>query len=405
MAKLLILWITAQCIGMCYSHSWLACTDYAEKNARYYDHKLCRGYARSAIRFAPRGGEFGLDKDFNHSPVEDTPCRTKRNDSTEYNKEHPMAVYYPGQQVVLAHPMNYHGSDWCSTIYVPDKGSFIYRGEKNDEADLTFSEFRKNLVADLGAKDPPVMGSTKHHVYPKPGYQNAPAFCENMRKSLGTYSFNVPKNLEPGQYTFMWLWAFNSFKEIYSTCFEVKIVKTLKQRNVQLAKNGFENFYEPCGGKTSNFSIRGNTNPGCRGYKRIKSQKKPKISMQKRKPATHSITAAVRPVITLPQQIPLEVQTEEIRGKVVLPKPRPGITRRYITFSWNCPAVANFWNARVVSTKNHGGQSGQQSSRIVYSLIQDVMNINEAEIFYHVKFVPFCNTRKYKLKAELVREE
>lgn len=33
--------------------------------------------------------------------------------------------------------------------------------------------------------------------YPKPGYQNAPKFCENMDKALATNAFYVP-NLQPG---------------------------------------------------------------------------------------------------------------------------------------------------------------------------------------------------------------
>ena len=34
--------------------------------------------------------------------------------------------------------------------------------------------------------------------YPKPGYQNAPKFCENMDKALATNAFYIP-NLEPGK--------------------------------------------------------------------------------------------------------------------------------------------------------------------------------------------------------------
>jgi len=36
-------------------------------------------------------------------------------------------------------------------------------------------------------------------VYPKSGYGNAPKFCENTDKAVATYSFNVPRNLSPGQ--------------------------------------------------------------------------------------------------------------------------------------------------------------------------------------------------------------
>ena len=29
-------------------------------------------------------------------------------------------------------------------------------------------------------------------IYPKPGFQNAPKFCENTDKALATYTFEVP---------------------------------------------------------------------------------------------------------------------------------------------------------------------------------------------------------------------
>ena len=61
-----------------------------------------------------------------------------------------------------------------------------------------YSYYRPFLVADLGVS---VHGNsnTQPDKYPKPGYQNAPAFCENTDKSMGTYSFEVPKNkLKPG---------------------------------------------------------------------------------------------------------------------------------------------------------------------------------------------------------------
>lgn len=71
-------------------------------------------------------------------------------------------------------------------------------------------------------------------VYPKPGYQNAPKFCENTDKAMGTYAFNVPKRLTPGKYTFLWLWAFNSDKNLYSSCFEVEVVRNKAARDRML---------------------------------------------------------------------------------------------------------------------------------------------------------------------------
>ena len=40
------------------AHSWLACSDYGEKNAAYYDHSKCRGWPRKAAQYAPNGKPF-----------------------------------------------------------------------------------------------------------------------------------------------------------------------------------------------------------------------------------------------------------------------------------------------------------------------------------------------------------
>ena len=72
-------------------HSWIACTDYAEKNAavsfiffshksfvnflknniiyyQYYDPAKCRGYPRAASRYAAKGVPFGSDRGYDHRP-------------------------------------------------------------------------------------------------------------------------------------------------------------------------------------------------------------------------------------------------------------------------------------------------------------------------------------------------
>ena len=73
-------------------------------------------------------------------------------------------------------------------------------GPKDATADPTLDEFKQNVVADLGRS--PSGHSTPDEVtktYPKPGYQNAPKFCENMDKALATNDFTVPNNLAPGK--------------------------------------------------------------------------------------------------------------------------------------------------------------------------------------------------------------
>ena len=36
-----------------------------------------------------------------------------------------MAVYFPGQQVVIAHPMKNHGTGPCTNKFIPDNGNWI----------------------------------------------------------------------------------------------------------------------------------------------------------------------------------------------------------------------------------------------------------------------------------------
>jgi len=52
--------------GLIYSvngHSWLACSDYAEKNAADWDRFKCRGFPRDSARYAPKE-RFGIDTGF-----------------------------------------------------------------------------------------------------------------------------------------------------------------------------------------------------------------------------------------------------------------------------------------------------------------------------------------------------
>jgi len=47
------------------------------------------------------------------------PCKTSLTESS-YSQAHPMAVYYPGQQVVLAHPMKVNNRNtWCRNCNKP----------------------------------------------------------------------------------------------------------------------------------------------------------------------------------------------------------------------------------------------------------------------------------------------
>ena len=105
----LILLLSAHLLVLCIqtvsSHSWIACTDYLEQNGHYWDPALCRAFPRHAARYTPRSGQFGADKGYDIiNPPEDAPCRTSRDDVEAYDADHPMAVYFPGQIVVIVHP-------------------------------------------------------------------------------------------------------------------------------------------------------------------------------------------------------------------------------------------------------------------------------------------------------------
>ena len=60
---------------------------------------------RDGHSFTPKTS-FGQDTGYNIiNPPDNAPCKTTRDgDNADYNSEYPMAVYYLGQKVVLAHP-------------------------------------------------------------------------------------------------------------------------------------------------------------------------------------------------------------------------------------------------------------------------------------------------------------
>ncbi|XP_067949970.1 uncharacterized protein [Watersipora subatra] len=223
------------------SHSWIACTDYLQENGDYWSSSYCRAYARHGHQYTNKEN-FGTDTGYNYvNPQENQPCFTTRDDANAYNSAYPMAVYYPGQKVVVAHPTKNHVAETCTNQYIPDNGNFVYRSDVNPVSDPTLSAFKNNEVVDLGISpfghDKTVADIT---TYPKPGYQNAPKFCENTDKALATSAFYIPTDLQSGRYTFLWSWSFNSVNpsDTYTSCWEADVVSTKSERDNILSSNG-----------------------------------------------------------------------------------------------------------------------------------------------------------------------
>ena len=110
------------------AHSWLACTDYLEENGEYWDVSKCRAFPRHAHQFAPKTLTFGHDTGYNIiNPPNNQPCRTPRNDNEGYNNEHPMAVYFPGQRVVITHPTKVRNNGLAGNVKIKFLGPAFLR--------------------------------------------------------------------------------------------------------------------------------------------------------------------------------------------------------------------------------------------------------------------------------------
>jgi len=372
------------------AHSWLACTDYAEKNAAEYDHSKCRGWPRNAARFAPIGGVFGGDTGYDTRPQGGTtPCATSRK-SSDYRDGHHSAVYFKGQQVVLAHPMKNHGaSTQCLNKYIPDNGNWLYQAPqtKPGEADPVLSVFKENKVVDLGIS--PFGHSTSDSVansYPKPGYQNAPNLCDDTDKALGTYSFNVPDDLELGEYTFVWLWAFNGPTDYYSTCFEVEIVESPKEREEIFKSRGQSDFSLPCDQSATSTGEAGSM-IGCNGNNGGNGNNRPTSKPDTSKPTTIKTTVKTTVKTTTEKIIDTQhskINFKQMTGSIQLPDPESGVSRRqvFVTFYDECARMSNpnFWYANKVDTTD-------ENNRITFELEQKSRDdINRKEIGFHWAF-------------------
>jgi len=200
------------CLCSVYAHSWVQCADYTQENANSWNAGSCRGWPRGYNRiFQQASYQFGADVGYNYQPSENKACRDPPA-SNDYTSTYPAATYASGQRVCLAWPAKNHVAANCTNQYIPDNGVKVYRSGVNPSSDLSLSGFRQNLIADLGAAS----GGNQR------GFQHCPSFCSNMDKAFCEGCFALP-SLASGKYTFLWLWAFNSNTDLYSSCWDITI--------------------------------------------------------------------------------------------------------------------------------------------------------------------------------------
>ena len=79
-----------------------------------------------------------------------------------------------------------------------DNGATLFRGRHGRDKYKSLNYYKKRAVSSLGAS-PWGSANIFPNSYPREGYQNAPKFCEDTDKSMGTYTFNVPNKIKPGR--------------------------------------------------------------------------------------------------------------------------------------------------------------------------------------------------------------
>ncbi|XP_078656188.1 uncharacterized protein LOC144902560 isoform X1 [Branchiostoma floridae x Branchiostoma belcheri] len=225
------------------AHSWIVCTDYLENNGWYWDQAKCRAWPRSAARYNLRNGHFGTQNEYAHRldnhPETNPLCETARNDDTEYTDSTPMAAYYLGQKVVLPHPTNGHVADVrCKDKNVKDIENlmFVVDGDEDPcciDSDKLIQIFDMG-VSPYGNNIPPELTT----IYPKPGFQNAPKFCEDQGNAMATYNFTIPMDLTPGRHTFVWKWIRTPTVNPFTTCWEADVFATKAERDAHYLATG-----------------------------------------------------------------------------------------------------------------------------------------------------------------------
>ena len=206
------------------SHSWITCTDYKlpknyptvltnninnkfNNNSLNYNLNQCSGHPRNyQLQFnSDKNRGFGFDSGYNFRSQE---CKYSY-DSNYYTPEIKMAEYTQGSQVCLTYPSKNHIASDCTNKYIVDNGVKIFRSKNKISDDFSTEIKHLNSKHQEGTID-------------YLGFQNCPGFCNNPDKTVCYICFNLEDNIEPGIYSFKWIWQFNP-NEYYSSCWDAQI--------------------------------------------------------------------------------------------------------------------------------------------------------------------------------------
>jgi len=193
------------------AHSWVHCTDY-RGDVAYYEPEHCFGHPRPMGGGLPAHQAFGVDIGFDEQRNEAAAmqCHAPRGELPGY----PAARYRQGATIRLAWPSKNHVAAACTNPHIPDTSLELFIEPYANAGDP--SKFQQVVEASF-TQVPHKNGEIDFQ-----GFQNCPAFCENMDKSLCTGTFVVP-DVPDGVYTFQWRWVFNAGTDPYVTCFEAYI--------------------------------------------------------------------------------------------------------------------------------------------------------------------------------------
>ena len=192
------------------AHSWLECSNYdpliLDYNANIgFERLACSGYPRGFARQYESG--FGAETGYEWSHSD---CSRDKFNNDDYTSTTPMATYFSGQTVYLAHPAKTHVADICTSSLIPSTSITLSISNS-----IGVDTFDSKVV--MVGKDH-TNGQIDHA-----GYQYCFDFCANPDKALCITGWVLPENITRGIHSFKWTWEFNK-GEYYSSCFDAMVL-------------------------------------------------------------------------------------------------------------------------------------------------------------------------------------